>query len=85
MKILDPPLSVNSQVTYQLVSQCLELYLLSCCGSVDPIRPAAGSGNSALGKALSPHCLVPRKGLKDVVPLVGWLLAYKQPAFLVAR
>ena len=35
-----------------------------------------------LGKALYPHCLVPRKGLK---PLVPWLLAYKQLAFLVAR
>ena len=33
-----------------------------------------------LGKALYPHCLVPRKG-----PLVPWLLAYKQLAFLVAR
>ena len=35
-----------------------------------------------LGKALYPHCLVPRKGLKAVGP---WLLAYKQLAFLVAR
>ena len=35
-----------------------------------------------LGKALYPHCLVPRKDLK---PLVPWLLAYKQLAFLVAR
>ena len=28
-------------------------------------------------KALYPHCLVPRKGLKTVGP-PGWLLAYKQ-------
>ena len=26
------------------------------------------------GKALYPHCLVPRKGLKAVGPLVGYLL-----------
>ena len=37
-----------------------------------------------LGKALYPHCLVPRKGLKAVGPLVACL--YKQRlAFLVAR
>ena len=35
-----------------------------------------------LGKALYPHCLVPRKGLKAIGP---WLLAYKQLASLVAR
>ena len=35
-----------------------------------------------LGKALYPHCLVPRKGLKAIGPLVA---AYKQLAFLVAR
>ena len=35
-----------------------------------------------LGKALYPHCLVPQKGLKVMVP---WLLGYKQLAFLVAR
>ena len=35
-----------------------------------------------LGKALHPHCLVPRKGLNAIGP---WLLAYKQLAFLVAR
>ena len=33
-----------------------------------------------LGKALHPHCLVPQKGLKTMIP---WLLAYKQLAFLV--
>ena len=33
-----------------------------------------------LGKALYPHCLVPRKGLKAVGP---WLLAYKQLALCV--
>ena len=37
-----------------------------------------------LGKALYPHCLVPRKGLKTVGPLVA-CLSYKQHAFLVAR
>ena len=36
----------------------------------------------ALGKALYPPCLVPRKGLKAVGPLV---VAYKQLAFSVAR
>ena len=36
-----------------------------------------------LGKALYPHCLVPRKGI--IKPLVPWLLAYKELAFLVAR
>ena len=36
-----------------------------------------------LGKALYPHCLVPPG--KDLKPLVPWLLAYKQLAFLVAR
>ena len=36
-----------------------------------------------LGKALNPHCPVPRKGLKDVGPLVACL--NKQFAFLVAR
>ena len=35
-----------------------------------------------LGKALYSHCLVPRKGLQAVGPL---LVAYKQLAFLVAR
>ena len=35
-----------------------------------------------LGKALYPHYLVPRKGLKAVGPLVA---CYKQLAFLVAR
>ena len=35
-----------------------------------------------LGKALYPRCLVPRKGLKAVGPLVA---CYKQLAVLVAR
>ena len=35
-----------------------------------------------LGKALYPHCLVPRKGLRAIGP---WLFAYKQFAFLLAR
>ena len=35
-----------------------------------------------LGKALHSHCLVLRK---DFRPLVPWLLAYKQLAFLVVR
>ena len=37
-----------------------------------------------LGKALYPHCLVPRKGLKAVGPLVACLyfFFYKQLAFL---
>ena len=35
-----------------------------------------------LGKALYPHCLVPRKGRKAVGPLV---VAYKQLAFSVTR
>ena len=36
-----------------------------------------------LGKALYPHCLVPRKGLKAVGPQVACL--YKQLVFLVAK
>ena len=36
-----------------------------------------------LGKALYPHCLVPRKGLKTIGPLVC-LLAYKEFSFLAA-
>ena len=36
-----------------------------------------------LGKALYPHCLVPRKGLKAVGPLVAYNKAAY--AFLVAR
>ena len=47
-----------------------------------------------LGKALYPHCPVPRKGLvvgwevqvfAGYDALVPWSLAYKQLAFLVAR
>ena len=37
----------------------------------------------SLDKALSSHCLVPRKGLKVVGPLIACL--FKQLAFLVAR
>ena len=36
-----------------------------------------------LGKALYPHCIVPRKGLKAVGPMAACL--YRQLAFLVAR
>ena len=38
-----------------------------------------------LGKALYPHCLVPRKRLKAICPMVACLYKYKQLAFLVAR
>ena len=38
----------------------------------------------SLGKALYPHCLVHRKGLEAVGPLVACLY-YKQFAFLLAR
>ena len=55
----------------------------SYCGSVDKTTDSQfgevpGSNLLAaavvpLGKALSPHCLVPRKGLKAVGPLVTCL------------
>ena len=38
-----------------------------------------------LGKALYSHCLVPRKGLKAVGPLVGCLLIGSLLSLIVAR
>ena len=56
--------------------------LRSYCGAVDKTTDSqprgsrfetAGSGRSALGKALYRHCLVTRKGLKAAGPLVACL------------
>ena len=63
------------------------IFLRSCRGSVDTTTDSqpwglrfesAGTAVVPLGEAL--HCL-----RKDLKPLVPWLLAYKQLAFLVAR
>ena len=67
----------------------LKYYLLrfhstfrSCCGLVDKTMDSQQWGPSSillaaavvpLGKALYPHCLVPRKGLKAIGPLVACL------------
>ena len=57
--------------------------MMSCCGSVDkttdsrpwgPRFESTGSGSSALGQCtIYTHCLVPRNGLKAVVPLVAFV------------
>ena len=42
---------------------------------------SAGSGSSALSKALYSHCLVPQKDLKPLVPCSGGLLGYTPCSF----
>ena len=51
--------------------------------SWDPWLESAGSGSSALDQGTVSS--LPSPLVKDLKPLVPWLLAYKQRAFFVAR
>ena len=84
--------SLAGAILSKPIVKYVDIVLLSCCGSAD-MRPwslnreVPGSNLLAaavvpLGKALYPHCLVLRKGLKALVP---WLLAYERLAFLMVR
>ena len=79
------PLNYHIQRHIIIKKTVWRLYKMrSCCGSVDNTTDSQpwGPGSNLLaaavvplGKALCPHCLVPRKGLKAAGPLVACLQA----------
>ena len=67
MKMDLAPFAIKLFICQAVMAQWIRLWTLNCEVSSSDLAAAV----VPLGKALSPHCLVPQKGLKDVGPMVA--------------